>query len=237
MNIFLKILESDYSNNFLDNKITTFINHYSYLIARKNQELFLEFDNIYSDGIVFCIFLRLVGVKNKRISFDMTSLAPQVFGAAEKGSQSIYFIGGENGIAEAAVEKIIVSYPSLKVSGMRSGFFTSKLERMTVLDEIFKMNPDVIISSMGTPYQEQFLVDLRKAGWKGTAYTSGGFFHQTAKAGLQYYPPWMNYFNLRWAFRILDEPKLIRRYTIDFIKFVFLFSYDAFIFKMRIKKL
>lgn len=237
MSIFKKILETDNTENFSHENLSTFINHYSYLLARKNKYLFLEFDNIYSDGIMFCLFLRLVGIKNKRISFDMTSIAPRVFCAAEANSKSIYFIGGEKGIAEEAVNKIMDCFPRLKVLGTRSGFFTSALERKQVLQEITKKNPDVIVASMGTPYQEQFLVDLRKIGWKGTGYTSGGFFHQTAKAGLKYYPPWVNNFNLRWAFRIVDEPKLIRRYTIDFIKFLFLFSYDAFLYKTRIEKL
>lgn len=237
MSIFFKIIETGDVNNVSHANLCTFINHYSYLIARKNKSLFLEFDNIYSDGIMLCLFLRIIGIKNKRISFDMTSLAPRVFCEAEAISQSIYFIGGEEGIAEEAVNKIMVGYPNLKVSGTRSGFFTSSLERKNVLDEIIKNNPDVIVASMGTPYQEQFLVDLKKAGWKGSGYTSGGFFHQTAKAGLKYYPPWVNHFNLRWAFRILDEPKLIRRYTVDFVKFVLLFSYDVFLFKTGIEKL
>ncbi|MNB80657.1 UDP-Gal:alpha-D-GlcNAc-diphosphoundecaprenol beta-1,4-galactosyltransferase [compost metagenome] len=216
-----------------DATLFTFLNHYSYLLARKNPNLLLEFHEIYCDGIVLCLFLRLIGIHKKRKSFDMTSLAPQVFSHAIVEAKNIYFVGGELGIAEASVGKFVEGYPQLQVAGIRHGFFSSSLEREQILKEITLKNPDIVIASMGTPYQEQFLIDLKKAGWNGCGYTSGGFFHQTAKAGLSYYPAWVDRLNLRWAFRIADEPKLFRRYTLDFIKFIFLFTYDAFLFKVK----
>jgi exopolysaccharide biosynthesis WecB/TagA/CpsF family protein len=214
-------------------KLFTFLNHYSYSLARKNSELFHEFHEIHCDGIVLCIFLRIIGIDKKRKSFDMTSLAPQVFSRAVVEKKDIYFIGGEPGIAEEAVSKFIEGYPQLQVAGIRHGFFSSSLERERELKKIVLKNPDFLIASMGTPYQEQFLIDLKKAGWNGCGYTSGGFFHQTAKSGLSYYPAWIDKLNLRWAFRIKDEPKLCRRYTLDFVKFIFLFTYDAFLFKIK----
>lgn len=212
-------------------KLVTFLNHYSYLQARKNPDLFKQFDEIHCDGIVLCYFLKLIGIKKIRTSFDMTSLAPEVFERSEVLGHSIYFLGGEDGIAEKATEKFLFGFPNLNVAGIRNGFFSSPEERTAVLNKILLANPDILIASMGTPYQEQFLVDLRNEGWDNQGYTSGGFFHQTAKYGLRYYPKWVNKLNLRWAFRIADEPKLIRRYTLDFMKFIILFSYDAMLFK------
>ena len=232
-NILTKI---NYQHSGSDFGLYTFLNHYSYLLARKNPELFSSFDEIHCDGIVLCLFLRLIGIHKKRKSFDMTSLAPQVFNLAAAKGKSIYFIGGEPGVAEVAVGKFIEAYPQLQVAGIRRGFFASSLEREQDLKEIALKNPDFVIASMGTPHQEQLLVDLKKAGWRGYGYTSGGFFHQTAKAGLRYYPDWADRFNLRWAFRIADEPKLLKRYTLDFVKFLVLFSYDAFLFKIKKQK-
>ncbi|WP_223549449.1 WecB/TagA/CpsF family glycosyltransferase [Pseudomonas sp. A-B-19] len=231
MNNILTKINSHHSGS--DIGLYTFLNHYSYLLARKNPDLISSFDEIHCDGIVLCLFLRLIGIHKKRKSFDMTSLAPKIFNLAVLESKSIYFIGGEPKIAQAAVDRIIKAYPQLRVAGIRHGFFISSLEREQNLKEISLKNPDFVIASMGTPYQEQFLIDLKKAGWRGCGYTSGGFFHQTAKAGLRYYPAWVDRFNLRWAFRIADEPKLLKRYTSDFIKFLVLFSYDAFLFKIK----
>jgi N-acetylglucosaminyldiphosphoundecaprenol N-acetyl-beta-D-mannosaminyltransferase len=234
MNIILKKINLQCSES--DSGMHTFLNHYSYLLARKNPELISGFDGVHCDGIVLCLFLRLIGIHKKRKSFDMTSLAPQVFNLAVAKGKSIYFIGGEQRVAEVAVGKFIEAFPQLQVAGIRHGFFSSSLEREKILKEIALKNPDFVIASMGTPYQEQFLVDLKKTGWLGCGYTSGGFFHQTAKGGLKYYPAWADKFNLRWAFRVADEPKLLRRYTLDFIKFLVLFSYDVFLFKKKSQK-
>ena len=68
---------------------------------------------------------------------------------------------------------------------------------------------------MGTPKQEEFLLDLSQAGWKGTGYTCGGFLHQTAQ-NIKYYPKWIDLFNLRAIYRIYDEPRLIKRYMLEY---------------------
>ncbi|VVM43192.1 MULTISPECIES: WecB/TagA/CpsF family glycosyltransferase [Pseudomonas] len=228
--IFSLNLNNDNDND--NGKITTFINHYSYMIARKNPELLAQFNEIHCDGIVLCLFLKLIGIHKTRTSFDMTSIAPEIFNNAADNSESVYFVGGEPGVVESAVSSFTSKYPTLKVEGLRHGYFSSSTEREIVLLDIVHKNPDYVIASMGSPFQEQFLVDLRAAGWKGRGYTSGGFFHQTAKAGLKYYPAWIDKLNLRWAYRIYDEPKLFKRYTTSFIRFIFLFSYDVFISKL-----
>lgn len=218
------------------NNITTFLNHYSYLVARNNLSIFSQFDIIHCDGILLCKYLRAIGIKKTRISFDMTSLAPEIFRLASENDHAVYFIGGEQGVAENACSKIQKAYPNLKVSGVANGFFSSEEERSSTIDAIRNLKPSIVIASMGTPYQEQFLIDLRNSGWSGNGYTSGGFFHQTAKAGLTYYPKWVNRLNLRWAYRIYDEPKLINRYTLLFIKFTFVFAYDAIVYKLNLRK-
>src|SRR5699024_11035171 len=99
-------------------------------------------------------------------------------------------------------------FPELKVCGTRHGFFTNVQERNDVIAELAEKNPSIMVVGMGTPAQEKFLVDLKAAGWMGKGYTCGGFLHQTARGGTQYYPEWMNRMNLRWLYRMIDEPKL-----------------------------
>lgn len=216
-------------------KNVTFLNPYSYVIARKNIELFSQFDQIHCDGVVLSMLLRLIGIRKERKSFDMTSMAHNTFIEACQHDSSIYFIGSEPGVAENAVQKIKDKYHGLRVVGVRHGFFEGNSDRRLVLREMIYNNPDIIIVGMGSPFQEKLLVDLRKNGWNGTGYTCGGFLHQTAKAGLNYYPKWINYFNLRWAYRIYDEPKLLKRYLIYYPAFVVLFFFDALVFKSNFK--
>ena len=83
---------------------------------------------------------------------------------------------------------------------------------------------------MGAGKQEKFLLKLVNLGWGGLGFTSGGFFHQSAKR-YNYYHAWIDQLNLRWLYRILNEPKLLWRYSVDYLRFVFVFFYDLLVYK------
>lgn len=209
--------------------IFTFLNPFSYLKYRETPDLFKKFDVIYIDGILLVLWFRLFGIKVERKSFDMTSLAPKVFEFCSKNKKSIYFIGSTENAINLFVDKVSNEYLDLKVLGFRNGYFKDEREKQDAIKLIIKKNPDFVVVGMGTPFQEQFLVLLRELGWKGVGFSCGGFIHQTAQ-GIQYYPTFFNKYNLRWLYRIIDEPYLIKRYFIYYPKSFLLFVYDM-IFK------
>ncbi len=213
----------------LEKGLHTFLNPYSYVIARKNADLFKEFDGLHLDGglLVFLVRLLAKGKDLERKSFDMTSLADLVFSKCSKENKSVFLIGGEESDITMAVSVFSENYPDLNICGYRSGFFESDSNRGKVIESIVALNPDIVVVGMGTPLQEEFLVDLSAAGWDGTGYTCGGFFHQSARGKLEYYPPWIDKFNLRWAYRMYDEPKLIKRYLKYYPLFLFVFACDV----------
>jgi len=214
-------------------KLFTFLNPYSYLLVRKEKEIFKYF-NIYIDGIALVKILHLIGCKDiKRQSFDMTSLAPIVFDNAIKENKSLYFIGTKPGVIDNAIKNLQEKFPALNIVGFRNGYIKDE-EREKVLQKIVDLNPDIVVCGMGTPLQERFLLDLQKKGWKGIGYTCGGFLHQTAKH-IQYYPKWIDKYHLRWAYRIYDESKLLKRYFWDYLKFLFVFIYDYLIYRLSKK--
>lgn len=215
--------------------IITFLNPYSYLHFRKQAALFSRFDRIYFDGIILVTAMRFMGVRSQRKSFDMTSLAPEVFNYCRQAHKSIYFIGSDSASIRAFGEVLLEAYPNLPIAGLRNGFFSSGTERQAALCKILELNPDYLIVGMGTPLQEKFLAEVKEMGWKGVGFTCGGFIHQTAK-GLNYYPGWMDRLHLRWLFRIWDEPKLLSRYLLQYPRFVGLFIYDLFTFELTRKR-
>lgn len=208
--------------------IYTFLNPYSYLAARENPQQLNDFKSIYIDGSSLCWLLRLINIKTTRRSFDMTSLAPYVLGESENKGLSLFIIGGEPGVAESATSCFREEYPKLKISGIRSGYFCSPAERDSTIIDIFNKSPDILIVGMGTPLQEKFLIDLRKMGWNGVGFSCGGFLHQTASKGPTYYPKLINKLNLRWLYRIYDEPKLIKRYAFYYPLFTLKFIKDIY---------
>lgn len=220
-------LASDESSCVIEQGLVTFVNPYSYSRMRAHESLLSGFDKIGIDGMSLVWLMRaFVGTSVQRVSFDMSSLAPLVFEAAAQEGKSVYLIGDEAEQIKAARARLLTTFPSLNVIGARSGYFDDEDDRSTTIQNIIALNPDIVVAGMGTPLQEEFLVDLWQAGWRGAGYTCGGFFHQAAKK-LHYYPVWLDRLHLRWAYRIWDEPRLARRYGLDYPLAAVLFIADA----------
>ena len=193
--------------------ITTFINPYSYWVLKKQGHLLTDPRLNYEyDGISLALLSRMLGKGKKRKSFDDTSLAPQIFHDASIMGHSIALIGSAPGITEKAAQILKRRDPKLNITLTQNGFM-SKSERKATLEQCLSI--DVVICSMGTPYQEYFLLDLLELGWKGAGYTCGGYLDQlVASDGADYYPPFFNVLNLRWLYRIIREPRrLLYRYA------------------------
>ncbi|MDR5733108.1 WecB/TagA/CpsF family glycosyltransferase [Caballeronia sp. LZ025] len=127
---------------------------------------------------------------------------------------------------------LVERFPALNVCGSRNGYFLCDLDRIDALRDVLDPKANVLICGMGSPYQERFLHELRKLGWRGTAYTCGGFLHQMAKKGARYYPAWIDRLQLRWAYRIYDEPTLFKRYFFGYPVAVFFVIKDCVGFAM-----
>lgn len=204
----------------------SFLNPYSYLLCRRTVHVFQQLDGIYIDGEYLAKFLRvLCAVPVSRASFDMTSLAPKVFTWCAQSDKRVALVGTTAEAITEAATRFQQAFPGLNLSYVRNGFFSSEDERQRCFAEIKLAGVEVVVVGMGTPLQEQFLIDLWDSGWRGVGFTCGGFFHQTASR-LQYYPRWVDKLNVRWLYRIYDEPKLFKRYAIQYPKFVFVFLYD-----------
>ncbi|UHG93164.1 WecB/TagA/CpsF family glycosyltransferase [Spirosoma oryzicola] len=198
--------------------ITSFVNPYSMLVLKNNPTIATNIDHWHVDGI------SLVKTVNKheskkinRFSFDDTSLAPIVFNFIKERKLTLAIVGSTQVNIIAAVAIIEKKY-SIKVNYFSSGYFDDLTQRQEVLNHIHKNNFDFVICGMGTPHQEKFLIDLKMMGWSGYGFTCGGYLHQIAKKE-NYYPKLFDSLNIRWVFRIIDEPKLIKRYFYLYPKF------------------
>ncbi len=210
-------------------KIYTFLNPVSYLLVKTSNNLFQNFDGIFADGSILSLFIRLYSIKGvKRRSFDMTSFAPIVMNYAEKNNKTICFIGASKIQNEEAMRKLKTLYPKLCIIGSRSGYFSDRQERENSLDDIVNINPDYLIIGMGTPLQENFLLDAKTQGYKGIGFTCGGFIHQVANHSINFYPKFFDKYNIRWIYRFFKEKHTRKRYIRTAATFPFQFVYDRF---------
>jgi len=193
--------------------LSTFLNPFSYLVSRKEWKVFAAFDTIYVDGISLVLLLRLFGIKTERKSFDMTSLAPEVFKYCEQSGKTIYFIGAKQEEVSASVKNFQAAFPKMNIAGFRNGYVSNEWDES--IRQVVNSLPDIVVVGMGTPIQEHYLLALKEAGFTGQGYTCGVFLHQSAD-GTKYYPKWADQLHLRWLYRMIDEPKLIKRYLIQY---------------------
>jgi exopolysaccharide biosynthesis WecB/TagA/CpsF family protein len=213
-----------------ENSVITFLNPYSYLLVR-NQKRIEDIDFIGIDGgLLKSIINMFLNLNIKRTSFDNTSLAPKVYNYCISQNKSIYFIGSTDSNINQFIKVLTNNKPKLFIKGCRSGYFENVEEREEALKAIIKLAPDYVVAGMGTPFQEDFILDLKEKGYKGISFTCGGYFHQTTK-DIYYYPKFYDKYNLRWVYRIVDEPKLFKRYFLKYPQAMFYIFLDLLKFK------
>lgn len=207
--------ESFSVNQIFENKgkIYTYLNPVSYLTALDNKELFSQMDGIFADGGLLVKAIKLMyGKQVTRRSFDMTSMAPELFAYAAKYRKTIYILASKQGQVEKAVEIFRERYPKVKFAGYRNGYFASDEEMDQEARHITELNSDFLIVGMGALMQEKFLLKVKHAGYQGIGFTCGGFIHQTSKNEIDYYPAWVDKTNLRFVYRMWKEPHTRKRY-------------------------
>ncbi|WP_022947245.1 WecB/TagA/CpsF family glycosyltransferase [Methylohalobius crimeensis] len=207
--------------------LTTFVNPHSYRLVRREKDVARYFRYVGIDGFSLVPFGRILSGRDvQRTSFDMTSIAKDVFEACSRMDRSIFLIGAKKKEIEKTSRILQGAFPKLNIVGFRDGYFKDNSEKASFINRLVVLNPDVVVVGMGTPRQERFLMQLVDAGWAGSGFTCGGFLHQTA-SGTRYYPDWVNRFSLRWLYRIVDEPRLLSRYFISYPIGLILFLFDG----------
>ncbi len=171
-------------------------------------------------GIVFCdgygviLGARILGaVIPERITYAdwMWSLSA----LSEREGFSFFFLGAREGIAALAADRLRERYPSLKIAGIRSGYFAKTgRENEEVIDLINRSGPDILVLGLGMPLQERWLTDNWTKIDARIALTGGGcfdFISGTVKRA----PRWMADNGLEWFYRLMLEPRrMFTRYVI-----------------------
>lgn len=209
--------ESFSVNQIFENKekVYTYLNPVSYLTALDCKDLFSQMDGIFADGGLLVKAIKLVyGKKVTRRSFDMTSMAPELFAYAAEHGKTVYIVASKQEQVEKAVEIFRERYPKVKFAGYRNGYFANEEEMNQEARHITELNPDFLIVGMGALMQEKFLLKVKRAGYQGIGFTCGGFIHQTSKNEIDYYPAWVDKTNLRFVYRMWKEPHTRKRYLV-----------------------
>lgn len=197
--------------------LVTFVNPNACAIASRSSDfvqLLEAFDWVLCDGIGMVLAARHIwGITLDRAAFDLTSLAGPTCRWLVERRIPLVLVGGQLGVSERAAVRLRELFPGLMVLAAFNGYDNSPREAI----EFLKAHEDAaVLSAMGAPDQERFLIRLKATGWKGVGFTCGGFLDQLLE-GVDYYPEWIDRNNLRFLYRLFKEPRrLWRRYLIDY---------------------
>lgn len=128
--------------------------------------------------------------------------------AQEKGWK-LYFLGAAPGVAEKAVLKVLETYPKCRIVGYDHGYFSPE-EEPKVIENIKKVQPDILFVAMGAPKQDFWIREHLQELGVPVCMGVGGSFDVLA-GNVERAPEWMQKRGLEWLFRLYKEPKRWRR--------------------------
>lgn len=200
-------------------KLVTCLNaFYMIKLNLEDYHWYAEFDYIASDGMGPIKLNKLCGKpKSVRLSFDLSTMAGPVFRDVMAHDESLYVLGAKEGEVDKSVETIKKNFEGIKIAGFHHGYIKDCKDE--IVQEIIASGAKVVIIGMGAPMQDEMCVRLRDAGFIGTAYTCGGFIHQTQDTMVSF-PAWTNKLGLRWLYRIFTQSGMLKRLIETYPKFV-----------------
>lgn len=137
--------------------------------------------------------------------------------SVEKGYR-LYLLGGKPGVAERASKNLLRAHSGLKIVGQRSGYFGAGEEKR-IVEEIRQKEPDILLVGLGSPRQENWIMEHKKELGVAVCLGVGGSFDILA-GSLRRSPPWMRKVGMEWIGRFAQQPWRIQQIP-GLVSFVF----------------
>lgn len=173
-------------------------------------------DIIIPDGIglIYGSRIKKKPLKERVTGFDTSMKLLEI---ANRNSYSIYLLGGKEGIAKGAGERINKDYPNIKVAGFHHGYFKGshlglkgQAEEERIIEEINKANPDIIFVGFGFPKQELW-IDSNKDRIKARLIIGNGGVMDILAGNAKRAPEIFIKLGLEWFYRLMQNPSRIKR--------------------------
>jgi N-acetylglucosaminyldiphosphoundecaprenol N-acetyl-beta-D-mannosaminyltransferase len=181
-------------------------NHPAYRTALAGSSLVL------ADGIG----VRLAGTilnQNIRENVNGTDMLPFLCTLIEQANLSVYLMGGKPGVAEGAASWITERYPTLRIAGTHHGYFRPE-EEASVIRDIRSSGANILLVSLGTPRQDQWIAQHKHEFGAKVGIGVGGLL-DFYSGRIPRAPVWVRELGMEWFYRFLQEPRRMwRRYFV-----------------------
>lgn len=132
--------------------------------------------------------------------------------------KTFYLVGGKPQVIEETVAKLKSQFEGINIVGYRDGYLKKDKDRESLINDIVEKKPDVVFIAMGSPKQELLMEDISKRH-KAIFQGLGGSF-DVYTGHVQRAPKWWVDHNMEFAYRLLREPKRIKR-QIHLVKYAY----------------
>jgi N-acetylglucosaminyldiphosphoundecaprenol N-acetyl-beta-D-mannosaminyltransferase len=142
-------------------------------------------------------------------------LVPLLMSRAAEHGLRVFFLGGEDGSAFDAAERLRDAHPALDVTVMEPPLAAlDQMDDRAILDQVESAAPHLLLVALGHPKQEKWIYRNRRAL---PMVAVGVGCSLDLIAGRQNRAPrWIQKVYLEWAYRLVHEPRrLAKRYAVD----------------------
>lgn len=215
---FYEILEKNLSQNKKTFIVTA--NPETFMMSEKDEEmrkLLLDNDTfLVPDGIGIVKAARMINydVKERITGID---IANELLKLGNKQKKSIYLFGSKQEVIDSMEKVLKESYPNLNLVGMSNGY---EKDKDKIFEKIVKTKPDIVLVALGIPLQEKLIYKHLDKFDKGIFVGVGGSF-DVISGHKKRAPKIFIKLNLEWLYRILKEPKRLKRFYDSNVKFIF----------------
>jgi N-acetylglucosaminyldiphosphoundecaprenol N-acetyl-beta-D-mannosaminyltransferase len=155
-------------------------------------------------GIIYGAKILKRPLKGKLPGYDF---AENLMERLAKRGKSVFLFGAKPGVAELAAQNLRDKFPGLVIAGTADGYFK---DDGPIIDAINAANPDFLIVGLGAPKQERWMASRRERLQVGLMAGLGGALDGFAGT-FQRAPLGWRKANLEWLYRLIKEPKRIKR--------------------------
>ncbi|MGC8971559.1 MAG: WecB/TagA/CpsF family glycosyltransferase [bacterium] len=189
------------------------------VIAQKNRQfssVINEADLVVADGSWLVRAARFLGedIKERVAGID---LLLEILKLCEDRGFSVYLLGAKEEVISSAKKRLEKILPGIRILGIHNGYFNAEEEKK-IVEEIKSLKPDFLVVGLGMPKQEIWMSQHRDLPVKVAIGVGGSF--DVISGNIPRAPYWMQTMGLEWFYRILKDPKRIKR--ISFIPRFFL---------------
>ena len=131
--------------------------------------------------------------------------------------KTFYLVGGKQQVINNTVEKLKQEFQGINIVGYRNGYFNGDEDMAATVKDIAEKKPDGVFVAMGSPKQELFMEDMKRQHESAIYQGLGGSF-DVYTGNVKRAPKWWVDHNLEFAYRLIKEPKRIKR-QIHLVKF------------------